>query len=84
VLEGAGEETLEHESAAGVVLVRPCRPLCLFDHLRELRELGIQGFVIDLRGFHLRAEKVRSLVEAWRRERCPNSFTTFNYLRRLV
>jgi 3-methyladenine DNA glycosylase AlkC len=44
----------------------------------------MQGFVIDLRGFSLKAEKVRSLVEACRRERCPNSFTTFNYLRRLV
>ena len=84
VLRGADQESLEHESAAGVVLVRPSRPLCLFDHLRELRDLGMQGFVIDLRGFRLRAEKVRSLVEACRRERCPDSFTTFNYLRRLV
>jgi putative protease len=84
VLQGADQESLEHESEAGVVLVRPCRPLCLFDYLPELREFGMQGLVIDLRGFRLRAEKVRSLVEACRRERCPNSFTTFNYLRRLV
>jgi hypothetical protein len=84
VLQGADQESLEHESKAGVVLVRPCRPLCLFDYLRELRDLGMQGFVIDLRGFRLKAEKVRSLVDACRRERCPNAFTTFNYLRRLV
>jgi putative protease len=84
VLDGADQETLEHESAAGVVLVRPWRPLCLFDHLRELRDLGMEGFVIDLRGFRSRGEKIRALVEAYRRERCPNSFTTFNYLRRLV
>ncbi|HVO85102.1 MAG TPA: peptidase U32 family protein [Syntrophobacteria bacterium] len=84
LLQGADQETLEHESAAGVVLVRPSRPLCLFDYLRELRDFGIQRFVIDLRGFRLRGEKVRSLVEAYRRERCPDSFTTFNYLRRLV
>jgi len=84
VLQGADQESLEHESEAGVVLVRPVRPLCLFDYLRELRDLGMQGFVIDLRGLRLRPEKVRSLVESFRRERCPDSFTTFNYLRRLV
>jgi len=84
VLQGADQESLEHASEAGVALVRPSRPLCLFDYLPELRDLGMQGFVIDLRGCRLRAEKVRSLVGACRRERCPTSFTTFNYLRRLV
>ena len=84
VLQGADQESLEHQSEAGVVLVRPVRPLCLFDYLGELRDLGMQGFVIDLRGLRLRPEKVRSLVESFRRERCPDSFTTFNYLRRLV
>jgi len=44
----------------------------------------MQGFVVDLRGCRLRPEKLRSLVEAYRRERCPDAFTTFNYLRRLV
>jgi hypothetical protein len=83
-LQGADQESLEHESEAGVVLLRPGRPLCLFDYLRELRDLGMQGFVIDLRGLRLRPEKIRSLVEACRRERCPDAFTTFNYLRRLV
>jgi putative protease len=83
-LQGADQEGLEHESNAGVVLLRPGRPLCLFDYLRELRDLGMRGFVIDLRGMRLRPERVRSLVEACRRERCPDSHTTFNYLRRLV
>ncbi len=79
-----GEEGLDHHGEAGLTLIRPLRPLCFLEYLKELRDLGVRGFVMDLRGDRPKPERVRSLVEAFRRERCPESSTTFNYLRRLV
>jgi collagenase-like PrtC family protease len=84
VLRGDGEEGLDHHGEAGLTLIRPLRPLCLLEYLKELRDLGVRGFVMDLRRDRPKPERVRSLVEAFRRERCPESSTTFNYLRRLV
>jgi hypothetical protein len=84
VIRGDGEESLDHHGGAGLTLIRPLRPLCLLEYLRELRDLGIRGFVLDLRGDRLKPERARSLVEAFRRERCPETSSTFNYLRRLV
>jgi len=77
-------DSLKYVGEAGLTLLRPLRPLCLLDHLRELRDLGIRGFVMDLRGDRPKPERVRSLVGAFRKERCPEASTTFNYLRRLV
>jgi putative protease len=84
MIRGGGEEALDHDGRGGLTLLRPVRPLCLLAHLKELRDLGFRGFVIDLRGDRPKPERVRSLVEAVRRERCLESSTTFNYLRRLV
>jgi putative protease len=83
VLRGHEEEGLDPHGEAGLTLLRPARPFCLFGHLKELRDLGARGFVIDLRGDRRKPERVRFLVEAFRRERCVESSTTFNYLRRL-
>jgi putative protease len=84
MIRSGGEEALDNDGRAGLTLLRPVRPLCLLAHLKELRDLGFRGFVIDLRGDRPKPERVRSLVEAVRRERCLESSTTFNYLRRLV
>jgi putative protease len=83
VIRGYEEDGLDHHGEAGLTLLRPARPFCLFGHLKELRDLGARGLVIDLRGDRRKPERVRFLVEAFRRGRCAESSTTFNYLRRL-
>jgi len=80
----SGREPLQHTREEGLTPVRSSHPLCLFEHLQELRQLGVRDFVVDLRGQKLHRQEFYNLMKGFDRQRCPRQHSTFNYLRRLA
>jgi putative protease len=80
----SGREPLQHTWEEGLTRVRSTRPLCLFERLQELRQLGVLGFVVDLRGRSLRPQELRPIMQGVERQRCPQPHSVFNYLAKLV
>ena len=80
----SGREPIQPTREEGLTPVRSSHPLCLFEHLQELRQLGLRDFVIDLRGQKLHRQEFYNLMKGLARQRCPRQHSTFNYLRRLA
>jgi len=75
---------LQHSRQAELTSVHSDRPLCLFEHLVDLGNLGVRDFVVDLRGQKRSRQEFYSLLKAFERQQCPRPHSTFNYLRKLV
>ncbi|MCG6979902.1 MAG: U32 family peptidase [Deltaproteobacteria bacterium] len=75
---------LQHSRQAELTSVHSDRPLCLFEHLVDLGNLGVRDFVVDLRGQKRSRQEFYSLLKALERQQCPRPHSTFNYLRKLV
>jgi putative protease len=83
-IRGAQRDTMQQERSSGLTQVRSDLPLCLFEHLSDLRTLGANGFVLDLRAQKLHSDELSSLLNAMRRQQCPTAHSTLNYLGKLV
>ena len=77
-------EPLQPTREEGLTPVRSSHPLCLFEHLQQLRQLGLRDFVVDLRGQKFNRQEFYNLMKGLERQRCPRKHSTFNYLRRLA
>ena len=80
----SGRERLQHRWKAGLTPVRSDRPLCLFNHVPELRKLGVRDFVVDVRGQTLQPQEIHAVMKRVERQHCPQSHSTFNYLGKLL
>jgi putative protease len=83
-IRGPNREQFQYRRQGGLTEVRSEQPLCLLEHLNGLNELGLKGFVIDLRGQKLRANDLHAVMKSAQRQVCPRPYTTFNYLGKLV
>jgi hypothetical protein len=83
-IRGSHRDNLLQQREDGLTLVRSDLPICLFEHLPELRKLGVTGFLLDLRGERLQPQRLQSLAKRLLRLRCPKSYSTFNYLGKLA
>ena len=83
-IRSSGRDRLQHRWRAGVTPVRSDRPLCLFNHMPELRKLGVKNFVVDVRGQPLKPQDIHTIMKGVERQNCPQPHSTFNYLGKLV
>jgi len=81
---GSNKNRLQHSRQAELTSVRSDRPLCLFEHLLDLGKLGVRDFVVDLRGQKLRSHEFNNIMKGLERQRCPQPYSTFNYLGKLM
>ncbi len=81
---GSKRNRLQHYRQAGLTSVRSDLPLCLFEHLIELSEMGVVDFVVDLRGQKFQNRDFHGLMRGLERQRCPQPHSTFNYLGKLM
>ncbi len=77
-LSGPKGERLVAEAKGGLSLVYEQRPLCLFGHLREIREMGLRSFIIDLSHERAARGELRRLFEGYKRMKPPKSYSIFN------
>jgi putative protease len=83
-IRSPGNDCLQQERRQGLTLVRSEVPLCLFEHLQNIRNLGVRGLVVDLRGERLQPGRVRTIMEWLNRLQCPRPHSTLNYKGTLV
>jgi putative protease len=83
-IRSSGRDRLQHRWRAGLTPVRSDRPLCLFNHIPELRKLGVKHFVVDVRGQPLQHQEIHTIMKGVERQHCPQPHSTFNYLGKLV
>jgi putative protease len=81
---GSKRNRLQHDRQAGLTSVRSDLPLCLFEHLIELGNMGVVDFVLDLRGQKFQSRDFYGLMRGLDRQRCPQPHSTFNYLGKLI
>jgi putative protease len=81
---GSQRNRLQHDRQAGLTSVRSDLPLCLFEHLTELRKMGVVDFVVDLRGQKFQGHELNNILKALHRQRCPQPHSTFNYSGKLM
>jgi putative protease len=83
-IRSSGRDRLQHRWRAGFTPVRSDRPLCLFNHIPELRKMGVKNFVVDVRGQPLQRQEIHTIMMRVERQHCPQPHSTFNYLGKLV
>ena len=83
-IRGIGKDSLRQRRQTDLTRVGSDRPLCLLNHLKELRKFGAKSFVVDLQGQRLRPRDLSNVMKDVLRQRCPQPHSTFNYLRRLA
>ena len=83
-IRGSNRDNLQYSRDEGVTPVRSDRPLCLFEHLKDIGKLGVRDFVVDLRGQKLRRQEFYNLLKGLERQQCPQPHSTFNYLGKLM
>jgi putative protease len=83
-IRGPNREFFQYRRQGSLTEIHPERPLCLLEHLSDLGKLGVQGFVVDLRGQRLRPQDLSTIMKGVQRRYCPKPHSTFNYLGKLV
>ncbi len=83
-IRGPGKEDFEYRRQGDLTEVYSVRSLCLLKYLSDLRTLGVNDFVVDLRGQRLRPNDLHPIMKAVQRQDCPQPHTTFNYLGKLM
>jgi putative protease len=81
---GSKRNRLQHDRQSGLTSVRSDLPLCLFEHLNELEKMGVVDFVVDLRGQKFHRRQFYGFLQRLEKQRCPQGYSTFNYLGKLV
>ena len=84
VLWGSKRNRLQPSRQAEITSVRSARPLCLFEQLMELGKIGVMDFVVDLRGQKIQRHELHNIMKGLERQRCPQPYSTFNYLGKLM